>query len=128
MELVNSLGRRKTAVARIYLSEGKGNITVNKREFTEYFPSLTLQYIVMQPLVLIGVPEKYDIKVNLDGGGPKGQAEALRLAISRALVEIDAESRKELKAAGFLTRDPREVERKKPGQPKARKRFQFSKR
>ena len=128
MELVNSLGRRKTAVARIYLSEGKGNITVNKREFTEYFPSLTLQYIVMQPLVLIGVPEKYDIKVNLDGGGPKGQAEALRLAISRALVEIDAEARKELKAAGFLTRDPREVERKKPGQPKARKRFQFSKR
>jgi small subunit ribosomal protein S9 len=128
MELVNSLGRRKTAVARIYLSEGKGNITVNKREFKEYFPSLTLQYIVLQPLNLIGVPEKYDIKVNLDGGGPKGQAEALRLAISRALVEIDAEARKELKAAGFLTRDPREVERKKPGQPKARKRFQFSKR
>jgi len=128
MELVNSLGRRKTAVARIYLSEGKGNITVNKREFKEYFPSLTLQYIVLQPLNLLGVPEKYDIKVNLDGGGPKGQAEALRLAISRALVEIDAESRKELKAAGFLTRDPREVERKKPGQPKARKRFQFSKR
>jgi len=128
MELVNSLGRRKTAVARIYLSEGKGNITVNKREFNEYFPSLTLQYIVMQPLNLIGVPEKYDIKVNLDGGGPKGQAEALRLAISRALVEIDAEARKELKAAGFMTRDPREVERKKPGQPKARKRFQFSKR
>ena len=128
MELVNSLGRRKTAVARIYLSEGKGNITVNKREFKEYFPSLTLQYIVLQPLNLIGVAEKYDIKVNLDGGGPKGQAEALRLAISRALVEIDAEARKELKAAGFLTRDPREVERKKPGQPKARKRFQFSKR
>lgn len=128
MELVNTLGRRKTAVARIYLSEGKGNITVNKREFKEYFPSLTLQYIVLQPLNLLGVPEKYDIKVNLEGGGPKGQAEALRLAISRALVEIDAESRKELKTAGFLTRDPREVERKKPGQPKARKRFQFSKR
>jgi len=128
MELANTLGRRKTAVARIYLSEGKGNITVNKREFKEYFPSLTLQYIVLQPLNLIGVQEKYDIKVNLDGGGPKGQAEALRLAISRALVEIDAESRKELKSAGFLTRDPREVERKKPGQPKARKRFQFSKR
>ena len=128
MELVNSLGRRKTAVARIYLSEGKGNITVNKREFKEYFPSLSLQYIVLQPLNLIGVPEKYDIKVNLDGGGPTGQAEALRLAISRALVEIDAEARKVLKAAGFLTRDPREVERKKPGQPKARKRFQFSKR
>jgi small subunit ribosomal protein S9 len=128
MELVNTLGRRKTAVARIYLSEGKGNITVNKREFKEYFPSLSLQYIVLQPLNLIGVAENYDIKVNLDGGGPKGQAEALRLAISRALVEIDIESRKELKAAGFLTRDPREVERKKPGQPKARKRFQFSKR
>jgi small subunit ribosomal protein S9 len=128
MELVNTLGRRKTAVARIYLNEGKGNITVNKREFKEYFPSLTLQYIVLQPLNLLSVPEKYDIKVNLEGGGPKGQAEALRLAISRALVEIDAESRKELKAAGFLTRDPREVERKKPGQPKARKRFQFSKR
>ncbi len=128
MELVNTLGRRKTAVARIYLSEGKGNITVNKREFKEYFPSITLQYIVLQPLNLIGVAENYDIKVNLDGGGPKGQAEALRLAISRALVEIDIESRKELKAAGFLTRDPREVERKKPGQPKARKRFQFSKR
>ena len=128
MELVNTLGRRKTAVARIYLSEGKGNITVNKREFKEYFPSLTLQYIVLQPLNLLGIPEKYDIKVNLEGGGPKGQAEALRLAISRALVEIDAESRKELKTAGFLTRDPREVERKKPGQPKARKRFQFSKR
>ncbi len=128
MELVNTLGRRKTAVARIYLSEGKGNITVNKRELQEYFPSLILQYIVFQPLNLIGVAEKYDIKVNLGGGGPKGQAEALRLAISRALVEIDAEARKELKAAGFLTRDPREVERKKPGQPKARKRFQFSKR
>ena len=94
MELVNTLGRRKTAVARIYLSEGKGNITVNKREFQEYFPSLSLQYIVMQPLNLIGVPEKYDIKVNLGGGGATGQAEALRLAISRALVEIDAEARK----------------------------------
>ena len=128
MEIVNTLGRRKTAVARIYLSEGKGNITVNKREFKEYFPSEILQYIVTQPLNLIGVPENYDIKVNLDGGGPKGQAEALRLAISRALVEIDAEARGQLKAAGFLTRDPREVERKKPGQPKARKRFQFSKR
>lgn len=128
MEIVNTIGRRKTAVARIYLSEGKGNITVNKREFKEYFPSGVLQYVVMQPLQLIGVEEKYDIKVNLEGGGPKGQAEALRLAISRALIEIDAEARKELKAAGFLTRDPREVERKKPGQPKARKRFQFSKR
>ncbi|GAB1454435.1 30S ribosomal protein S9 [Draconibacterium sp.] len=128
MEIVNTLGRRKTAVARIYLNEGKGNITVNKREFKEYFPSLTLQYIVMQPLNLVGVPENYDIKVNLGGGGPKGQAEALRLAVTRALMEINPEWRTQLKAAGFVTRDPREVERKKPGQPKARKRFQFSKR
>ena len=128
MEIVNSLGRRKTAVARIYLSEGKGNITVNKREFKEYFPTLALQYIATQPLALLEVQEKYDIKVTLEGGGPKGQAEALRLAITRALMEVDAESRKELKAAGFVTRDPREVERKKPGRPKARKRFQFSKR
>jgi len=128
MELVNTIGRRKAAIARIYLNEGKGNITVNKREMKEYFPTTTLQYIVMQPLNLLNVAEKYDIKVNLDGGGPKGQAEALRLAITRALMVIDPESRKELKPAGFVTRDPREVERKKPGQPKARKRFQFSKR
>ena len=128
MELVNTLGRRKTAVARIYLSEGKGNITVNKRDYKEYFPTLALQYIVNQPLALLGVQEKYDIKVTLEGGGSKGQAEALRLAITRALMEVDAESRKELKTAGFVTRDPREVERKKPGRPKARKRFQFSKR
>ncbi len=128
MEIVNTIGRRKSAVARIYVSEGKGNITVNKRDLKDYFPATTLQYIVLQPLNLLEVQEKYDIKVNLDGGGPKGQAEALRLAISRALLKIDAESRSQLKAAGFLTRDPREVERKKPGQPKARKRFQFSKR
>ncbi len=128
MEIVNTIGRRKSAVARIYVSEGKGNVTVNKRELKEYFPSSILQYIVLQPLNLLDVQEKYDIKVNLDGGGPSGQAEALRLAISRAMLKIDPESRSELKAAGFLTRDPREVERKKPGQPKARKRFQFSKR
>ena len=128
MESVNAIGRRKAAIARIYLNEGKGNITVNKREMKEYFPTSTLQYIVMQPLNLLNVAEKYDIKVNLDGGGPKGQAEALRLAIARAMIDIDPEARKELKAAGFLTRDPREVERKKPGRPKARKRFQFSKR
>ena len=128
MEVVNTIGRRKSAVARIYLSDGKGNITVNKRDMKEYFPAETLQYIVLQPLNLLEVSEKYDIKVNLNGGGPKGQAEALRLAITRALMEIDAESRPQLKAAGFVTRDPREVERKKPGQPKARKRFQFSKR
>ena len=128
MEIVNTIGRRKSAVARIYVSEGKGNITVNKRELNDYFPTTTLQYIVKQPLNLLNVAETYDVKINLDGGGPKGQAEAARLAIARALIEINAESRKELKAAGFLTRDPREVERKKPGQPKARKRFQFSKR
>ena len=128
MEVINTIGRRKSAVARIYVSEGKGNITINKRELKEYFPAETLQYIAMQPLNLLEVAEKYDVKANLDGGGPKGQAEALRLALSRALIEIDAESRPQLKAAGFLTRDPREVERKKPGQPKARKRFQFSKR
>ena len=128
MESVNTIGRRKAAVARIYVNDGKGNITINKREMKEYFPTTTLQYIVMQPLNVLNVAEKYDIKVNLDGGGPKGQAEALRLAISRALITIDPEARKELKPEGFLTRDPREVERKKPGQPKARKRFQFSKR
>jgi small subunit ribosomal protein S9 len=128
MEVVNALGRRKAAVARVYLKDGKGNITINDREFKNYFPQETLQYVVLQPLNLLNVLEQYDIKVNLDGGGYNGQAEALRLAISRALVKIDAENKPELKKAGFMTRDPREVERKKPGQPKARKRFQFSKR
>jgi small subunit ribosomal protein S9 len=128
MEVVNTIGRRKSAVARIYVNEGKGNITINKRELNEYFPTTTLQYIVKQPLNIAEAIEKYDIKVNLDGGGIKGQAEALRLAISRALIKIDPELRKELKSAGFLTRDPREIERKKPGQPGARKKFQFSKR
>ena len=110
MEVINAIGRRKAAVARVYVSEGKGNITINK------------------PLELLGVTGQYDIKVNLDGGGFKGQAEALRLGIARALVEINAEDKPKLRAAGFMTRDPREVERKKPGRPKARKRFQFSKR
>ena len=128
MEVINALGRRKTAVARVYLSGGKGNITINKRELNEYFPVGTLQYVVQQPLNLCEVAGQYDIKVNLDGGGLTGQAEALRLGISRALLKINADFRPKLKAAGFLTRDPREVERKKPGQPKARKRFQFSKR
>ena len=128
MEVINALGRRKTAVARVYLSDGKGNITINKRELNEYFPVGTLQYVVQQPLNLCEVAGQYDIKVNLDGGGLTGQAEALRLGISRALLKINADFRPKLKAAGFLTRDPREVERKKPGQPKARKRFQFSKR
>ena len=128
MEVINALGRRKTAVARVYLTEGKGNITINKRDLNEYFPVGTLQYVVKQPLTLCEVAGQYDIKVNLDGGGLTGQAEALRLGISRALLQVNAEFRPKLKAAGFLTRDPREVERKKPGQPKARKRFQFSKR
>jgi small subunit ribosomal protein S9 len=128
MEVVNALGRRKSAVARVYVSEGKGKITINNRDLNEYFTTGTLQYVVMQPLNLLGVAGQYDIKVNLDGGGITGQAEALRLGISRALIEINPESRTTLKHAGFLTRDPREVERKKPGQPGARKRFQFSKR
>ena len=128
MEVVNTIGRRKAAVARVYVSEGKGNITINGRDLKEYFPAGTLQYMVLQPLNLLGVADQYDIKANLDGGGNSGQAEALRLAITRALMEINPESRPELKHAGFVTRDPREVERKKPGQPKARKRFQFSKR
>jgi small subunit ribosomal protein S9 len=128
MEPINALGRRKAAVARVYLSDGKGKITVNGRDYKEYFGAETLQYVVTQPLVALSVAEKYDINVNLDGGGVKGQAEALRLGITRALVQIDPECKPTLKAQGFLTRDPREVERKKPGQPKARKRFQFSKR
>ncbi|MDE5639521.1 MAG: 30S ribosomal protein S9 [Odoribacter sp.] len=129
MEVINAIGRRKAAVARVYVSEGKGNIIINKkRSVEEYFTLPTLQYIVKQPLELLGVSGQYDIKVNLDGGGFKGQAEALRLGIARALVAINAENKSQLRAAGFLTRDPREVERKKPGQPKARKRFQFSKR
>ena len=128
MEVVNALGRRKSAVARVYVSEGKGKITINNRELNDYFPTGILQYVVLQPLNLLGVAGQYDIKVNLDGGGITGQAEALRLGITRALMEINPESRSALKAAGFVTRDPREVERKKPGQPKARKRFQFSKR
>jgi small subunit ribosomal protein S9 len=128
MEVINALGRRKAAVARIFVSEGSGQITINKRDINVYFPSPILQYVVKQPLTKLGVVEKYDIKVNLDGGGFKGQAEALRLAIARALVKINAEDKPALKSEGFMTRDPREVERKKPGQPKARKRFQFSKR
>lgn len=128
MEVTNSLGRRKSAVARVYLTPGKGNIVVNKRQFDEYFPTDILQYVVKQPLTLLGLDGTYDVKANLDGGGYTGQAEALRLGIARALIEIDPEYRPKLKEAGFLTRDPREVERKKPGQPKARKRFQFSKR
>ena len=128
MEVINALGRRKAAVARVFVSEGNGQITINKRELNVYFPSQMLQYIVTQPLAKLGVTEKYNIKVNLDGGGFKGQAEALRLAIARALVKINPDDKSALKSEGFMTRDPREVERKKSGQPKARKRFQFSKR
>lgn len=128
MEVVNTIGRRKTAVARIYLKEGKGNIIVNKKDYKEYFPSASLQYVINQPLEITKSTNKYDIKVNLDGGGLTGQAEALRLAIARAMCKIDAENRAALKTKGLLTRDPRMVERKKPGQPKARKKFQFSKR
>ena len=128
MEVVNTIGRRKAAVARVYVSEGKGQITINKKDLKEYFPLDLLQYIVKQPLNVLEVAEKYDIQANLNGGGTKGQAEALRLAIARALVEIDPESKKQLRAAGLMTRDPIVIERKKPGRPKARKRFQFSKR
>ena len=128
MEVVNAVGRRKTAVTRVYLNEGKGNITINKKSLEEYFTLPTLQYIVKQPLELLGVLGQYDIKVNLVGGGFNGQAEALRLGIARALVKVNAEDKSKLRAAGFMTRDPREVERKKPGRPGARKRFQFSKR
>ena len=128
METVNAVGRRKAAIARVILSEGNGDITINKRPIEVYFPSSILQYIVRQPLSLLDVAEKYDIRVNLDGGGYKGQAEALRLAIARALVKINPEDKSALRKEGFMTRDPRSVERKKPGQPKARKRFQFSKR
>lgn len=128
MEMINALGRRKSAVARVYLTEGTGKITINKKDITEYFPSPILQFVVKQPLTLLNVAEKYDIKVNVFGGGSTGQSQALRLAIARALVKINAEDKAALRAEGFMTRDPRAVERKKPGRPKARRRFQFSKR
>ncbi len=128
MEIVHKIGRRKTAVARAYVSKGKGNITINKRELTNYFTTGTLQYKVMQPLVLTDNAKAYDISVNVFGGGVTGQAEAIRLAITRALVFINEDYRALLKPEGLLTRDPRMVERKKFGQKKARKKFQFSKR
>jgi Ribosomal protein S9 len=128
MEVVNAIGRRKSAIARVYVSEGTGKIIINKKDIETYFPSAILQYVVKQPLNLLEVAEKYDIKANLDGGGFTGQSQALRLAIARALVKINADDKKALKDQGFLTRDSRTVERKKPGQPKARRRFQFSKR
>ncbi len=128
MQVLNAIGRRKSAVARVYLNEGKGNITINGKDLKVYFPSELMQYVVTQPLQVLNLTGNFDITVNLDGGGVKGQAEALRLGIARALVMHNAEYKPALKAEGFMTRDPREVERKKPGQPKARKRFQFSKR
>jgi small subunit ribosomal protein S9 len=128
MEVINTIGRRKAAIARVYMSEGKGQIIVNSRDYKEYFPDKQLHYVVEQPLNLLEVRDNFDIKVNLDGGGMTGQAEALRLAISRALIKVNPEYKTALRAEGFVTRDPRVVERKKPGQPKARKRFQFSKR
>ncbi|MDR0543065.1 MAG: 30S ribosomal protein S9 [Dysgonamonadaceae bacterium] len=128
MEVVNALGRRKAAVARVYVREGSGKIVINKREFETYFPSSILQYVVRQPLNKLGVADQYDVTINLQGGGYKGQSEAARLGIARALVKINPENKPALRSEGFMTRDPREVERKKPGRPKARKRFQFSKR
>ena len=128
MEVIHKIGRRKTAVARVYVAEGKGNITVNKKAMAEYFPTAPLQYKVNQPLVMTNNDGNFDITVNVYGGGVTGQAEAVRLALSRAMCELDAENRAILKPEGLLTRDPRMVERKKFGQKKARKKFQFSKR
>ena len=128
MEVINALGRRKTAVARVYMSKGKGKISINKKEMKDFFPIDVLQAKVNQPFVLTDTVGKYDIKVNVAGGGINGQAEAIRLGISRALVEVSADYKPLLKVEGLMTRDPRMVERKKPGQPKARKKFQFSKR
>ena len=128
MEIINTLGRRKTSVARVYLKEGKGNVTVNKRDYKEFFPVATLQAKIMQAFELTETMGKYDVTVNVAGGGINGQAEAVRLGISRALVKVDPEHKPALKEKGLMTRDPRMVERKKPGQPKARKKFQFSKR
>lgn len=128
MDTIHTIGRRKSAVARIYLSKGKGNITVNNREAKTYFSTATQLYKLNQPFSLADLEGKYDVKVNVNGGGSTGQVEAIRLAISRALIQINEENRPTLKAEGLLTRDPRMVERKKPGQKKARKKFQFSKR
>lgn len=128
MEVINTLGRRKTAVARVYMSEGNGKVTVNKRDYKEFFPVAVLQSKIVQPFELTDTVDKFDITVNVSGGGVNGQVEAIRLGISRALVKLDEENKPLLKEEGLMTRDPRMVERKKPGQPKARKKFQFSKR
>ena len=128
MEVIHTIGRRKTSVARVFISKGKGNVTVNKKKYTDYFTTATLQYKIIQPFALTELKDSFDLKVTVKGGGVTGQAEAIRLAISRALCKIDAENRLLLKPEGLLTRDPRMVERKKFGQKKARKKFQFSKR
>ena len=128
MEIINTLGRRKTSVARVYLSKGTGKVIVNKRDYKEFFPIAVLQAKVEQPFAITNTSGQYDVKVNVFGGGINGQAEAIRLGISRALVELSEENKPLLKVEGLMTRDPRMVERKKPGQPKARKKFQFSKR
>ena len=128
MEIVNTLGRRKTSVARVYLKKGTGKVTVNKKDFKEFFPVAMLQFKVLQPFALTETNDQYDVTVNVQGGGINGQAEAIRLCISRALVKVSEDLKPALKAEGLMTRDPRMVERKKPGQPKARKKFQFSKR
>ena len=128
MEIINALGRRKAAVARVYLRAGSGKITINGKEIESYFPNPLLQFVVRQPLAKLGVEGQYDIKINLKGGGYTGQSEAARLGIARALVKVNPEDKAALKAEGFMTRDPRAVERKKPGQPGARRKFQFSKR
>lgn len=128
MEVINTLGRRKTAVARVYMTPGKGNVTVNKKDYKEFFPVDVLQYKVEQPFKITDTVGQYDITVNVNGGGINGQAEAVRLGITRALIEVSADNKPLLKEEGLTTRDPRMVERKKPGQPKARKKFQFSKR
>lgn len=128
MEVINTLGRRKKSVARVYMKNGTGSVTVNGRDFKEYFPTMPLQYRVHQPFMITETEGKYDVSVNVHGGGITGQIEAVRLGISRALVEVDAEWKSKLRAEGLMTRDPRMVERKKYGQPGARKKFQFSKR
>jgi small subunit ribosomal protein S9 len=128
METIHTIGRRKASVARIYMSEGKGNITVNDKDFKEYFPVDTMQFKLEQPFKIVGLEGKFDVKANVDGGGTTGQSEAIRLAISRALCKLDPENRVTLKPEGMLTRDARVVERKKPGQKKARKKFQWVKR
>ncbi len=128
MEVINAIGRRKSSIARVYLKEGTGKIIINKEDIEKYFPSNILRYVVLQPLKELDADGKYDIQANIFGGGFTGQSQALRLAIARALVKVNADDKKALKDAGFLTRDSRKVERKKPGRPKARRRFQFSKR